>query len=158
MNGHYPSRISLIVTQVDSSLYRCGYTQVKKPFYLLRLVSYILLFTVFTQSCVVYHDASVPISEAVDKGGVLLITNDGYRYEYKIIVKKDSIYYGYDSHPSAIIDALPLRTQIDTTEIYSIQLKDKKKSNKNQFLGAAVTLLILGICFLIIANSEFFNY
>ena len=125
---------------------------------LTRIIAFMMLIALLTQSCAVYQDASVPIDEAVDMGKVLLITNDGYRYEYKKIVKKDSIYYGYDSHPSAIIDALPIRAQIDTTEIYSIQLMDKKKTNKKQFLWTAGLLVLGGVAAVLLYYSLMNNW
>ena len=118
-------------------------------------VTFILLLLILTQSCVVYHDTTVSLEEAVDNGWVLITDNDGTQFKYKKIIKKDSVYYGLDHVPSnsIIIDMIPFKTAIDTTEIKSIQLKDKKKSNKNQFLGAAGSLVLLGLFLFLLTNS-----
>ena len=124
-----------------------------------KLVPVALIFLLLTQSCVVYHNTSISISEAVDKGAVLVTDKDGQSHAYKNIFKKDNVYYGLDeiNTSSILIDIVPFRSTLDTAEIYSIQLKDIKKSNKRQYIGAAGFLVATGVLVLL-TYYAFENY
>lgn len=103
-------------------------------------VSIFLLATILFQSCAVYHDASISITEAVDKGAVLLTTKDGQTHEYKKILKRENAYYGLEdtNSNSILFDLIPFKTTLDTAEINSIQLKDIKNQIKGNALGEQV--------------------
>lgn len=83
-------------------------------------ISIVLLATILLQSCVAYQKTSVSLEQAHNKGNVKMVDMNGHKHRIKNIEMKDSIYY-------AFIDEKRIR--LHETQISSIYLQDKKKSN-----------------------------
>ena len=98
----------------------------KKP------VSIVLLATMLLQSCVVYQKNPVPLSEALDKDKVKVITNTNEKLKFKKVIQKDSIYYGVNNkklkNDYGAYEWTEITYQLMDSEIESIFLKDKSRS------------------------------
>ena len=113
-----------------------------------------LIFTLFLlQGCVVYQKTPVSVEDAVDKGKVKLITEQGQKIKYKKIIQRDSIYYGYDLKKLKNVDGEFEWTEITyrlmEIEIESVHIQDKKKSTNRTILLALG--LIPGVYILVVA-------
>ena len=106
------------------------------------MVPSLLIFVIFSQSCVVYQNTPVSLNDATDQGKVKLITNAGLEMKMKKIYTVDDQHFGiYNSQ----------KIQLQEYQIQSLYLKNKSKSNTRTFL------LILGISpFAIIAGTFLF--
>ena len=74
---------------------------------------------ILLQSCTVYHNSSVSLEEAVDKGKVKVITNYGSTFEFNKIEQKGSVYYGVGQNDTI---------QINSNDLSQIQVADTRKS------------------------------
>ena len=86
-----------------------------------------MLIVLLIQSCVAYQYTSVPLSDAYDKGNVMVISQEDKKYWFKKIDLIDSIYYGFYEKKTGdewVDIAIPLSD--DKVTVY---LKDKKNSN-----------------------------
>ena len=111
-------------------------------------ISIVLLATILLQSCVAYHDTSVSLNEAKDKGRVRVSYTDGRDASFGNIIFKDSTYYGIPV-PKHISEK-----PLDSINIRAIYLKDIKKSKTQSviFGVTSATIFILLIGALILAG------
>lgn len=100
------------------------------------------IFLILTQSCVLYNNTSVTLSQALYQGKVKVTDKSGQEYKFDNIVIIDSVYHGmgleyisetqYVRHEGA-------KTALDSANISSILIKDIRKSSNR------TVLLVLGI-------------
>ncbi len=98
---------------------------------------------VFFQSCVVYNNPSVSLSEATNKGKVKLYDTNGYTYKFTNIEKIDSIYYGIGREyisETEYITKLDSKMPLDSVMVSEIYIKNIKKSKTRTVLVAIFAL------------------
>ena len=101
---------------------------------MLKSISLSLIALLLLQTCVVYQKTPVAISEAHDRGKVMVITNADEKLMFKKIIQKDSIYYGLTTKRGGDITQ-----QLNVDEVMAIYLKDQNRSNRATII---VTVLI----------------
>ena len=95
-----------------------------------RQITIFILVNIFLQSCVVYQKSSVSVDDAVNKGKVMVVNNEGKKiYLMNIIyedgayfINEDGTYYGIWDN-----DQMVPMTSTDSSDFY---LKDIKASSK----------------------------
>ena len=60
----------------------------------MKLISYVVSFSLLFQSCVVYHRAPIALEDAYNGGMVKLVTSDGSKLKYDNLLQKDGVTYG----------------------------------------------------------------
>ena len=102
---------------------------------------------VLLQSCKVYQEVPVSISESVEKGRVKLVRKPYSQLELRKVYMKDSVYYG--TYGPIGLNEISL----DSNQISSVYLLDIEKTKKNRkkstiILGSTVigipVLIVLG--------------
>ena len=102
-------------------------------------ISFVLLATILLQSCVAYHDTSVSLNEAYDRGKVEVINNIGKSTRFTNIILKDSIYYGINSANRFVEEPL------DSLNISAIYLQDIRDSRINTWIGVSLSVVLIGL-------------
>ena len=104
-------------------------------------ISIMLLGMFLLQSCVFYHDTSVSLNEAYDKGKVKVIFSSGKSARFENIILRGSSYYGRGGNSVKQFVEEPL----DSLNISAIYLQDIKNSKINTWIGVSLSVVLIGL-------------
>lgn len=112
-----------------------------------KLISTLLLLTLFFQSCVVYQKTPVSIAEAVGKGPVIITDIEDDIREFDNIILIDSTYYGLNTNKTY------KKTALRKDEIVAIQLIDPNKSKSINTVTVLGTVVVISLVLLVLITS-----
>ena len=108
-----------------------------------RTIAYLLLLLILSQSCVVYQKSSVSVDDAVNKGKVMVVNNEGKKIYLKNIIYEDGAYYGIWDNNQMV--------PMDSTDSIDFYLKDIKASqNRTGLAIVGFIIIFFGIGILIV--------